>query len=68
MNLLKLSLFILALCALSGCDSRPEMRVRFSQVRILTDEEGHKYVVNHNIGETYFLTPYNPIPPVQPSK
>lgn len=73
MKTIRLSLLVVALFTLSGCgagnDSRPEMRARFSdQVRILVDEEGRSYIVTHNIGGNYFLSPYQPTKAAQPPK
>ena len=70
MKTIKLSLLAIALFALSGCDSRSEMRARFGdgQVRILVDEEGCRYIVTHSSGDNYYLRPYQPTKTAQPPK
>lgn len=54
-------LFIVLVCVLLFAyrDSRPNMRKRFGdgQRHVLTDSNGNKYVVSHNLCDTYFLRP-----------
>jgi hypothetical protein len=48
-------LFILGACG----DSRPEMRERFDDGRmvIMTDLAGRRYAVKHHVGDIYFIYP-----------
>ncbi len=57
----KIIILILSALILSGCASDERMRERFAgKTRILTDEKGRKYLVRHNIGDNYMVTPYEP--------
>ena len=48
---------VVSIALLAGCDSRPEMRKTFSRPRILTDSTGGVWIVEHNEGWTYVITP-----------
>ena len=57
----KILISILAILLFAGCAFNETMRERFGgKTRILTDEHGRKYLVRHNIGDNYFISPYEP--------
>lgn len=62
---MKAALCLLMCFALVGCDSSAVMRKRFptGKIRILTDEAGNKYVVQHQGGDNYSVRPYEPNAP-----
>lgn len=62
---MKTALSLLMCFILVGCDSNAAMRKRFpsGKVRIMTDEAGNKYVVQHHGGDTYTVRPYEPDAP-----
>lgn len=52
---------LLVSLALAGCrNAEMEKRIPAGTIRILTDEQGRRYIVQHHIGDTYFVTPYTP--------
>lgn len=57
-----LVILMVAMLFIVGCSTNsPEMIERFknNQVRIMTDESGNKYTVEHHFGATYVVKSYN---------
>jgi hypothetical protein len=57
---MKRIIILLSVCALCGCENREVMRERFGDnARILKDERGRAYLVRHQAGQLYFVSPYD---------
>jgi len=61
-KLLKQTLVIFTCLSVAGCPSDVQMKERFvnREMRIMTDERGRKYCVQHHMGDMYTVKPYNP--------
>ena len=49
--------FCTLLVAFTSCDSNKNRRDNFEEQRIVTDSDGNKWIVKHNIGDIYVLQP-----------
>jgi hypothetical protein len=57
-NLIKYGFIAVVICfCFCSCDSNKERRNNFTEDRIVTDSDGNKWIVRHNIGDNYILQP-----------
>ncbi len=59
MKKLIIGLLVILYLLFVGCDTRKEMRERINgkDLTIVTDQNGKRYVLKHNVFNSYFLKP-----------